>query len=392
MLTVALAISPPEPPTGLMLKESEHLVKTSIAQISMRSFHVQLDWDLVGLAEGILKLLQEHELFRRQPGGVIGEIARQQNPPEPVVESFQIVLALGSGVIGIDTINVSNVNVCESLKLSLIGFDKTSADEGISVTALLHAQNIHTAIRSESKLLLRLESDQPNLYISHADEPSRAERWRLGGSTKNVAIDVREEILGMIGVADSILRDEVAYIQAQIVPYVDFGSPQSQEVTRTPSKSLPKITLALIMESYSVDVALVQSLTYSLSGQVGRLSAIPDLNKKLAFNLDYDLGTQVHSLNTVADDEIQSISDFGLPRVNGRLSIDQKGRQLTVDVNTSIETIKIEADAFHGIMTTFQRPELMDAFKAIKDDIEILQERVKDIFPEKVQRVASNES
>ncbi|KAF1992455.1 hypothetical protein K402DRAFT_458851 [Aulographum hederae CBS 113979] len=385
MLTVGLAMAPPETPTGLMLLPDEKFAQMTTVQLNASSMMVRLNWEICGLVENMLKTFNEHELFHRSHP-IWAAPSAQPGSPDRTTNILQVIACIESGVISLDTIHLRSVSSCQGLKLSVLANDSKPAVDGIALTIVVHAEAATTDLSSKSKLLLALKAEDPTIFVARETDGTNdtaSDLWRVAGSTTNVLVRFNEEILGIIEVCDQVLRHEIAYLHSQILPYQDLIKPKDSAAEHKPATPLPKFSLSLLMDSYRVDIALLQSLNYSLVGEVGRLAAIPDLNKKLAFTLDYDLGEQKHHLTSFEDHTPSMISDFGLPRVNGRLTIDQGVRQLGIDVNISVEPIVIDAAAVHGMATTFGQKEVQNAFQAARDDIEVFTSHIQETFPKK---------
>ena len=93
--------------------------------------------------------------------------------------------------------------------VSVVGTDKTASHSGRYVTALLHASKSYTECRSHGHHFLHLGADAPNLLISHDTKGQLStvpDDLRFAGTTSNVVIEIKEELLGVIEAVDLLDR------------------------------------------------------------------------------------------------------------------------------------------------------------------------------------------
>ncbi|KAL0264794.1 Macrophage colony-stimulating factor 1 receptor [Diplodia seriata] len=387
LLTINAALTPPPEPSGLMLLEQDNPTKSTVVEISTRSVLVKFSWEICELVENVATLFQtqgpQAKANKQEQDQRIPE-PRGNNTAKPEVHDFQILFGTDKGSISLDTINLRHVSSSHGMKISIAGSDRRAANEGLSVSALIHSDAAGSELRSRGRLLMRSQVVRPSIFVSHDDDKWRhpmPEGWMVVGKCEEVSWKVQEDILGIIEVANSIICDEVAYFARQAER---FKKPAHAEPVASGTKkepSLPNITVALLMDAYRIDVALLQSLSYVVSGQMGRVSAAPVLGGDPTLNVNFDLDRHTHYLRSHDKHGWQNIAAFTFPLHNGHLQLIDSPAGPKILFNSIMETFIIEASAVHGLLSTIQEPEVENVMKTIEGDIKVLKSNIKEALP-----------
>ncbi|KAF2089427.1 hypothetical protein K490DRAFT_37097 [Saccharata proteae CBS 121410] len=392
LLAIDTTLTPAPLPTGLMLLENESTTRTTIVQVNTRTIAVRLNWEICELVENSLRLFQNEA-----PSGHQQEAKRETAITKgtvPEVHDFQVVLGTESGIITLETINLKTISKTQGLKISVAGADRTDAEEGLSVSVLAHADKAGTDVRSRGRLLWRSQVIRPNIFVSHEDQEWRdpmPEQWTIAGKCDEVSHKIVEDIPGMIEVANSVIIDEVAYFYSKRDIFNPPKQPSETEQERAEETKLPSITIALLMDSYLIDVALVQSLTYTISGKMGRLSVTPVLGHGMNVNVNFDLDRHNHYLRSQSQKESHIITTLNMPPHNGRLRVNHSDAGTRIVFNSIMEAFVLEASAIHGLLTTLNEPEVTSVLQSIKDDIEVLKSNINETLPHLARPEASED-
>ncbi|KAF2136312.1 uncharacterized protein K452DRAFT_138538 [Aplosporella prunicola CBS 121167] len=385
LLVIKIALTPAPALSGLMLLENEHLTKHTVVEVSTKNVAVKFSWEICELLENVLRLFQsEAPHLNQKPSKAVTE-ASEIPDKNTEIHDFQILFGTDHGSISLDTINLRHVSSSRRLNLSVVGSDRSAAKEGMSVSALLHSALAGTELSSRGRTLMKSQLVRPNIFISHDDEnwkPPMPEAWMVVGKCEEMSIKVTEDILYMIEVANSVICDEVAYLHRQ---KESFKMPKhAQTVESTSSKEeaqLPNITIALLMDAYRVDITLLQSLSYIIQGEMGRLSATPVFGGNKALNVNFDVDKHTHYFRGHSGEKSHTIAAFNVPLHNGCLQLLHSPTGLKVMFNSIMETFVIDASAVHGLLTTVNEPEVQNILKSIKDDVGILKSNIKEAMP-----------
>ena len=385
-LTVNLDLSPPLAPSGLMLVQSpiDVPIEDILLHASAKSIMLKINWEVINLVELVLKFVQD-DLERLMPHkspdqGSVEEALRLKD----VWRSFQVVLSVDNIGVGVDSPNFNFLAASNDFRMSIVGTDKSSSDNGRAVNALLHASQSYIDCRSQGHHLLHLGADAPNLFISHDTKGSVSavpDDIRIAGTTSNVMIESKEELLGLIEAIDRIVRHEVATAIQKFEPFVPKSSSPSPTHESEPLANLPKITIALIMDKYRFDATLLSSLKFSMDGELGRVSVSPKFKEKMSLDINLDLGKRSHDLISHDSTGTHVISVLDMPPLNGKVRIDRTKDRLDITVSMIIETIVFEAHAVHGLLSILSEDEVTSTFEALIADAQTLKQDIEAIMP-----------
>ncbi|KAF2817037.1 uncharacterized protein BDZ99DRAFT_564845 [Mytilinidion resinicola] len=382
-VALALSMSPPPEPTGLMLVESETAVQSTSLQINSRNTVVQIKWEICDLVDSLLKLFIKTPSVDQPPDSAISEQGNKlvkQTPSDKLnAKDLHIVYATDYAKISLDGLNLRSVSMGQGLKLSVATSEK---EHETTVSILVHAQLAATEMHTRHRLLLISRLDQPSLYLSRykAEKGKHIEDMKVVGTSRMNTIEVKEDALGFIEIFDLVLRDEIAYLHRQAATFKKPGDLKPLAVEKS-NADLPNITMALMMDSYLIQVALLQNLTWSISGGFGRISVEPQLGKAHSLNMHFDLDVHTHKMYNSTSEGSNVIAALDLPPVNGTLSLTQTNNQTVIKASTIIDSITFQASEINGLVTTINKPEISNVVHAARDDLEILKTHFREIFP-----------
>lgn len=390
-LTLILSVIPPPVPSGLML-EPDGARKAIVAQLNMQSLTIHLGWAICRLVDRTVETVLSSERYRDALFKFQKTPAQAQHKSTASGTDYQLVLAVEDTAISLQTLNLRSENIAHKMKLSLIGSEIGQGKPDQAVSAVLHAETATADLHASNKHLLRLQSREPSILVAQKTSTSggrREEEVKVVGSTSAVLTQVKEQVLGLIEVADAVIRDEAAYFKEMVIklaPLADNlqASSSSMKAPATP-RTLPRLAIALEMGAYRFDVALLQALSYSLTGKTGRLLVIPDLEKNLALNIALDLEKHHHHLTSNDTKGEDNIAVLGLPSINGQVSLTQEREDQPIKLESSliVDVIQIDASALHALTETFKRPEVGKTFDTLMADIDTVGKTYRGVFPSK---------
>ncbi|KAF2837223.1 hypothetical protein M501DRAFT_995767 [Patellaria atrata CBS 101060] len=382
-LVVHFASVPPPSPLGLMLLESGVQIKSTTVQVHIGSILLHLNWEIAQLIEDLIKLFQAQGLTSKEDvEHSVNRIHEELDTRE--AHNVQFVVTTDSGNITLDTINLKCAWKSQGLKLSVVGALGATAPESLSISALLHADAASTDFSSRARRVYSALWVAPNLFISHEKHGNHSTKpvdLKIAGASKEIAMKFEDELPALIEVVDRVVNDELTYIASRL------GSPTAahdcapEGSTKETKGGMPNITVALLMESYRIDIPLFQSLKYSISGGIGRISARPALDCDFSLKLDYDLGRQNHQILGKTFQKSGNISSWEIPPVNGQLQLVKLvDGSLDIKTVTTMRRVVFEASAIHGLLTAFNRPEIANTLEAMKEDGMILKSHAQEIL------------
>jgi hypothetical protein len=378
---VNVAIVPPSQPAGLMLVETEMSRKSMIVQFNSQATNLHLSWEICELVETLINMFQ-----RQNPKQT------KSNPPSQAPKGMgeehdlQLIYVTDRAEVSLDTINLRGSSTGRRLRLSVASSDHRASGNGDTFTILAHFEQAVMKLSSRSRPLLRCQFDSPSLYFARhkfSEGVAIPDEIKVAGASRKIKLQVEENILGLIEVIDVIVRDEVAYFikQATAVKKFTEHGPKGNSSSDGTSAQLPNVTLALFMDAYAVEMALLQSLTWSIAGSSGRVSVVPTLGQNVTLRIDYDLAAHTHRISSSDLQNSNVISSLELPPVNGRLIVTNTENETRISASGIIETIHLQASEIQALIATINRPEISNVVHDIQDDIAVLKTHIQEVFP-----------
>jgi hypothetical protein len=382
ILAINVAVAPAQEPTGLMLVGAEIPKHSTIVQISSQESSVHVHWEISELVENLIRLFQEQNIRHSIQ-------ATPACPPEDkqrtIDRSLQVVYVTDEAEFSLDTVNLQSISTGRRLRFSVVKTDDRASEVGQTTTVHLHMAKTVMELLSRSRPILKSQFDQPSFYLAHHEMgtgSSVPNEIKVAGASRMIKFTIEEDILGLIEVADSVLRDEVAYLHEQVTKLQSPSKTKSVEQTHDDAVTqLPNVTLALLMDEYVIELALLQSLTWSIVGSSGRISVVPALGQNVTLRIDYDLAAHTHRMLSSSLERSSVVSTLELPPVNGRIKVTNTEEETRVSASGIIETIELQASEIQALVATINKPEISNVFTAIREDVEIFQGHVEEVFP-----------
>ncbi|PVI01933.1 hypothetical protein DM02DRAFT_670957 [Periconia macrospinosa] len=384
LLAINVILEPPPEPTGLMVTGPETLQQSRIVQVNAMHTFIHIRWEICELVKTLMGMFQRESLKHS-----IDSPPRSVNKEAEDVfdRSLQIVFVTEEAELSLDTINLQSTLVGKRFRTSVVTLDRKASKQGQTATLHIHAEQALARLSSRSRSLLQSHFNQPSLYFSHREhgaESTIPDEIQVAGASQMIKLRVEESVLGLIEVADSVVRDEVAYLHGQAMAMQTASKSSSDPIKKEEKPTqLPNVTLALLMDEYQVEVAFLHSLTWSIAGTTGRISVIPTLGQNVTLRVDYDLAAHTHRMLSNSLESSNVVSSLEFPPVNGRVSITNTEKEMKVSAAGTIETINLQASEIQALVATINKPEISNVVHAIKDDVEILKTHIEEVFPSK---------
>jgi hypothetical protein len=384
MLAINVALLPPTDPSGLMLVETDTPKKTMIIQANSREATIHLQWEICELAEAMLELFSKENLTPKKmtPAHVLQPV---QSKSPVADQDIQVIFVTEKAQVTLDTINLRSVTTGRQMRFAFMDVDRMASDEGETLSAHVHLEVAVSELSCRGRSLAKTQFEQPSLSVAvveHEKTSTTPKEIKAAAASQMIVIKVDEDVLGFIEVADSVLRDEVAYFirQSKVVQEMAKKNQTEAKPVGSPSQ-LPNVTLALFMDAYRIELALLQPLGWSISGSAGRIAVVPALGKNVTLQVDYDLEASYHRMYSTSADGSNVISTLKLPPVNGRLAITQTEAETRVFASGIIETVQLQASELQALATTINKPEFSHMVQAVQDDVAVLKNHIEEVFP-----------
>lgn len=386
-VSVAVKVTPPSTPTGLMLVDENKRTKTQV-QLHSANTAFRFHWSLVDLVEVVVPRVQK----------VAGEIQPQQEHRSPGQapedglnrHDFHVVVSTDQGSIELQTINLKHMSQAEGLRMSLIGTTQANDRYGECVCVLINADSAITELYGQSACIWQTLLTSPSVYVdqlSPAPGVDTPPTVTLAVSYGMLQVDVKEQLPGILHIVDHIIVDEVARVQ-KLVELIKDNMPDPQPKQSTPSNdtatsSPVKFHAALLAGQLLLNISLLQSLSYRLDGTAASVRVAPSLTKEHKLGIDFDVGKQNHSFINHSEKVDHQQGLLEVPPINGHVGLQLDPEKTAVSVATTINQVEVDAGAIQGIATVLSKTEVQDVLSAIQSGVEDIQGHVMEIFPKK---------
>jgi hypothetical protein len=383
-ITVALEIKTRPSTTNMDPQSAIELIQSTTAEIFCNDASINLNWELLELAEDIMHLFYQSSSKPRSQVQHTGPA-----PDESIARKTQelhILIVTNNGSITIDTINIRAASISKGLKASFVKINHALGN-GPDITSLMLAADAMTSkVKTRSQELTVYQLRFPSIiasYETQTSEGSQSTALKVAGNCRELSFVVQQDLLALIDVFDVIVGDEIAqlYQLQRIIPKTKniqtlAAGPSPQGHTGT-----TRINVALFLERYHISVPLLQSLTYNVSGAVARASIAAHLGSEVVF--DFDIKEHSHDIQTIVANRSKSISLLQMPPTNGRVTSSLSKEENVLAVFASVEPIGLDAAAVHSLLTALNRPEISSVISDIQEDIRGVQYHMEEIFGRK---------
>ncbi|KAI9657228.1 MAG: hypothetical protein M1831_004417 [Alyxoria varia] len=378
---LVLSISPPTPPSAIQFFHNFSETKTTSVQIITHTCSLQLNWNVCELVDHLITLIEQRSdslapKEERQALETSNSAAK-----EPADEAFHIVFSSQATTLDLHTPSLSQTLLSDEMKLSVAGKGWSAGSRGTLVNALFSADQISLRATSHSRALFGLKVVRPTLWLAYERKSTdeNQESMRIAGDSHEIECNIEDEILGLIEFANSVLSHEVSFVDRLVSKHRVFISRPNQEEDTT--KRHIAFNVALFLDVYRLNIALLQDLQYTTTGRVVRLSVTPSATSPIAYQLDFDLKGQSHQLFSSSTDKSPQSSSFEMPSINGTLRLVMKANTITASTMATIESVHFDGAAVYGVLSTMTTPSMASAFESIRDDALTVRNLLEKDFP-----------
>ncbi|KAI1807610.1 hypothetical protein F4811DRAFT_505312 [Daldinia bambusicola] len=333
------------------------------------------NWELCELADDILRLYKNSESsVSEEPPPKQQDIAKPVSP-----HPLHVVFVLGEGVISLEAINLSTRLQSNELKLSIL---TTSGANGTTNSNLiLGCDSASSRIKSHSQVLATARLQRPSVIIAHElqfDGQSSTHTIRSAASSQDLEFIVKQDPIVLAEVLDLLVRDEVAQLYALAQRFPSSPEPEPEKRTTAERLSTIQLNLAMFLDSYTISLPLLRSLTYTISGVVARANMAANFGKEVI--LDFDIKENSHDMRIEVNNTPRSISLLQIPPTNGRVTSHMAPGEHLITVLASMELVKLDASAVYSLLTALNRPEISNAINDLQEQGRVIQEHINEVF------------
>ncbi|OTB05448.1 hypothetical protein M426DRAFT_10489 [Hypoxylon sp. CI-4A] len=337
---------------------------------------VKTNWELCELADDILRLYKKTETSAPEEPRPKQQAVAKNAPSRPL----HVVFALGEGGISFEAINLSYKLQNTGLKVSLL--TTTGARGTTNTNLILGCESATARVKSHSQVIATSKLQHPSVIVAHEvhfDKQTSTHTIRAAASSQDLEFIIKQDPIVLAEVLDLLVKDEVAqlYALAQRFPSSPPSEPQEQGREGRPLSKF-QVNLAMFLDSYTISVPLLRSLTYTITGVVARANMAADFGKEVI--LDFDIKENSHDMQINVNNKPRSISLLQIPPTNGRITSHMAPGEHSVTVLASLELVQLDASAVYSLLTALNRPEISNAINDLQEQAKILQDHISEIF------------
>lgn len=330
---------------------------------------VSLNWDIFELAEDILLQIQQSPIA----GSELVDTTSPRTWSTPR-QCFQVTVTIDSSNAIFKSINLLVSSRCQRIGGSIL-INGVQA-QGLNLSTTLKADSVSSNISNHTTTLLATNLQDPRIHISSQLEENDGNdvrnSWKIAALCGELGFDVQEDMLGLLGVADILLDDEVAYIQALIARFGDGGSQDHSLVAKKSVGRTHIVDAVLLLDSYTIGIYILPTLKYIVQGEAVRSSMrlVKGTDGKLA--IDFDVKTHTHALINHSKGNTHEIATLTVPPINGRIGQITVNDRILLNISLAIEKIQLDISAVQGLLSTLSRSEISSFKTNLVRDVELL--------------------
>ncbi|KAJ8131309.1 hypothetical protein O1611_g2317 [Lasiodiplodia mahajangana] len=348
----------------------------TLADLHCRQVGINLKWELTELVDQLLPLYSALDAHPAEDNRRADREAPADNQPS---QPLHFVFVMDRGDISLDTINLTIEPRCENLKLSVVnGHPKPGA---MDTNVALSCDTAAVDILSHSQHLAATRLDKPSVIIAHESLPagdSAGHAVRAAASSQSLDVIILQDPIVLAEVADLLIIDEAT--QLRHLQKKSAKLPSTPPTKRSVTNSNPSfsLNLAMFLDSYTITLPLLHSLTYMIRGTVSRSTIAADVGKHFTF--DFDIKENSHDMQVRSANTPKSISLLRIPPMNGRIISHSTPGEPSIEVFGSLELVELDVSAVYSLLTALNRPEISNAISELQQQGKIIQDHLQGLF------------
>lgn len=337
---------------------------------------VRLSWDLIELAENLLRVYTRMQGSQNQADS---GSASSETPATSTSKAFHIVAAIGHGEVSFDAINLNAASLASGLKASV--HLRSQSDMLTETDFIVGCEAITSRLRSHDQVLGVFQLRDPAVLVSHilaATETTDRHTIKASANSKQLSLQVHQDPIGLLEVLDLVIKDEAAqlyHLKGQL-PVSPKSRPTEAKIKDRMSSF--RVNVTTFLDEYSIKIPLLQSLSYCISGVVARAAMAANFGKEIIF--DFDVKENAHDIQMQVSKQARSLSLLQIPPLNGRIIGRFGPKETIVSTYASIELISMDASAVYSLLSALNRPEMSSAINDIQEQVQIIQSHLNETF------------
>ncbi|KEF57802.1 uncharacterized protein A1O9_05722 [Exophiala aquamarina CBS 119918] len=322
-----------------------------IVQAYLADIALHLNWALLELARQVIEL--GNPFAAAKPTVAIKRTA--QVDQSVTRRQFTIVLGSDAASIYLTTLNLRLKWGAESFR-SAVSFNTGGIRPEVA-SFTIAANTAMARFKSHSRSLLMWELRSPKLYGSVSYQALSTEKTivRVGAASNKLRFEMKENIVGLLSVVESVIYDEV-HIIMRLRDQMPLGEDESHAAGHIRNNSPLDLDLhiAMFLDDYRLKISIVPTLSYTIAGNVARTSVLP--RKDGGLDINFDIKQHEHLFEVPRGTARNNLSILKMPPISGRLSVRQTPQFVVVHARTTVEQVNLEAAGVRACFDALNQP------------------------------------
>ncbi|KAK2612711.1 Macrophage colony-stimulating factor 1 receptor [Conoideocrella luteorostrata] len=347
---------------------------------------IHLNWELCELLEDVLRLHNKSRPLTSNKAQVSAKQPKDKTPAAP--GAYHVVLEVSRGSVKAETINLTARSDAVDSKMSVLLCD--TGEELSVANAILSCRTVASRLQSHGHLLSIFKLQNPSVFAAQKLQKTASTATHViqaSASSQDLQFEVKQDPVGLLEILDLLIRDEIArlYRLKDLVP----SSPQEPKKREKIKEQMSTfvVDVAMFLDSYTISMPLLQSLTYKISGLVARACCNANFGREITF--DFDIGENSHEMQINVKNEPRSISLLRIPPAKGRIMSHVQSTGYVVEVLASMEIIRLDASAIYSLLTALNRPQISGAIEEVQQQVNAIQNHMSEAFGPQTSEDAS---
>ena len=364
-------------PSSANMSSSTVRRRDSIIQASCTNIAINLNWEIYKILEDFLQDHNDSSPLSRETG-------QHTTSSQPVHEeqSIHFILIVRSINMSLQSINLGLATLTRGLSMSFIFSTTATADSDWS--GIMNSEDSTLELSSHSKILMAIKALDPIIQFSlyRGNTENLIENiLRFAALCGKIDVDIREDTLSLLGVADLLVGDELAAIYRLATP--SKTEKPERTISNATKPTINRVYVNMLLDTYSIAITPLPSLKYIVNGTVTRCAISPAMGTSEAFILTFDIKENTHTFTNLVNSMSQEIAELPMPPVTGFLRLSRANSSQSITISLGIERVNLDASAVHGIVSTMSRSEVASFVTSINHDVGLISRHYDHIVDER---------
>lgn len=352
---------------------------------------LHLNWALLELARQVIEMGNPLALGPSKSSDTLSQTKKVVSAPK---NHFTVVVGSDAASIHLATINLKVKCAAESFRSA---FSFTEGVSGPTVSSFTVAANTAlTKVRGPTRTLMLWRIRMPKLYgtvwpQAQTNDDKQRMIVQICAASKRVRFLMKEELVRLLAVVDAVIEQEVA----TIIELVDQIQNSNDDKEKTKSTSQPvldlnvDLRLAMFLDDYRLNFAILPTLQYAIAGNVARTSIIPRRGGGLEVN--FDIKEHEHLFEVPQGESKDNLPVLTMPPINGHISMTPMESLVTLRARLTVEQINLEASGVRACFDALNQPGMVQLIPNTRRAIQQIQGSVDRVTGGKSKSKKANE-